>query len=117
MKRGDVVVIGLVLALAVAAFPLAASARSAGTSVRISGPEGVTVLAMDGPQRVQVAGAHGRLTVELAHGRARVVQADCPDQVCVRSGWSGSGRPVVCAPNAVVIESGEGDGDIDAVSR
>ncbi|MBQ5760502.1 MAG: NusG domain II-containing protein [Clostridia bacterium] len=56
-------------------------------------------------------------TIEFDRGRVRVSHADCPDQVCVDTGWIEDGTvPIVCLPNRLVIEiTGEGDGlDISA---
>lgn len=56
-------------------------------------------------------------TIEFDRGRVRVSYADCPDQVCVDTGWIEDGTvPIVCLPNRLVIEiTGEEDGlDISA---
>lgn len=56
-------------------------------------------------------------TIEFDRGCVRVSYADCPDQVCVDTGWIEDGTvPIVCLPNRLVIEiTGEGDGlDISA---
>jgi len=55
--------------------------------------------------------------VEVAPGKIRVRQADCPDQVCVRQGWIETGiAPIVCLPNKLVIQI-EDAGEIDGVTR
>ena len=54
--------------------------------------------------------------VEVARGKIRVKEADCPDQVCVHQGWIETGIvPVVCLPNALVIqiEDGSAEPEID----
>ncbi|MCI5705317.1 MAG: NusG domain II-containing protein [Pseudoflavonifractor sp.] len=54
--------------------------------------------------------------VEVARGKIRVKEADCPDQVCVHQGWIETGVvPVVCLPNALVIqiEDGSAEPEID----
>lgn len=46
---------------------------------------------------------------EVGHGRIRMLEADCPDGLCVSTGWSSSpAKPIVCLPNKVMIliESG-----------
>lgn len=57
-------------------------------------------------------------TVEIKNGKIRVKSADCPDKVCVDSGWlESSDLPIVCLPNKLIIRfSGETD-DIDSVSK
>lgn len=54
--------------------------------------------------------------VEVAPGKIRVKEADCPDQVCVHQGWIETGVvPIVCLPNALVIqiEDGSAEPEID----
>jgi hypothetical protein len=48
-------------------------------------------------------------TVEFKDGRVRIQQADCPDKVCVRTGWiSKPGEVIVCLPYRIVVKiSGE----------
>lgn len=59
--------------------------------------------------------------VEVAPGKIRVKEADCPDQVCVQQGWIETGvAPVVCLPNALVIQIEDAPGsepEVDAVVR
>lgn len=56
--------------------------------------------------------------VSIEPGRICVAEANCPDQVCVRQGWSSNGAtPIACLPHRLVIElSGETGADtgIDA---
>ena len=55
--------------------------------------------------------------VEVARGKIRVKEADCPDQVCVRQGWiSDSTVPVVCLPNQVIVEIVGGEGFADTAA-
>lgn len=46
-------------------------------------------------------------TVEIKDNMIHVKDADCPDKVCVNTGWIGGDRksvPIVCLPNRLVIE-------------
>ncbi len=43
-------------------------------------------------------------TIEVEPGRIRVSEANCPDQICVNTGWLDSGiEPIVCLPARLVI--------------
>lgn len=57
--------------------------------------------------------------VEVSPGSIRVREADCPDQICVHQGWISTGAiPIVCLPNALVIEiTGESQTQLDGVSK
>lgn len=58
-----------------------------------------------------------RNTVEIRDGRIRVRDADCPDKVCVKTGWlSSSAIPIMCLPNHLVIEFKE-NAEVDAVAK
>ena len=57
-------------------------------------------------------------TIEIRDGRIRVLEAECPDKVCVRTGWlSSSAIPIVCLPNHLEISFASGNDDIDAVAE
>ena len=43
-------------------------------------------------------------TIEIKDGKIRVREAECPDQVCVETGWLDSAAPIICLPNRLVIE-------------
>ena len=44
------------------------------------------------------------MELELSPGMARVMHSNCPDKVCVNTGWlSESGQTAVCMPNRVTV--------------
>lgn len=60
---------------------------------------------------------------QIQSGKARMIQADCPDQLCVhQKAVDGAGGTIVCLPNQVVIEAVAANGasvasqEIDAVA-
>ncbi len=53
---------------------------------------------------VPAPGRHKAVVEVAADGRARVRESDCPDRVCVRTGWiSRPGEVVICLPNRIVV--------------
>ena len=55
-------------------------------------------------------------TIIIENHRICVSDADCPDKVCVRTGWLDSPSiPIVCLPNKLVIEYA--GSDVDAAAR
>lgn len=55
----------------------------------------------------------GKNTVTVETGRICVSEADCPDQICVRTGWMSAGlTPIVCLPNHLSIRIQSDDADI-----
>lgn len=59
------------------------------------------------------AGDGHRAAVEVASdGRARIKESDCPDKVCVRTGWiAHPGQVIVCLPNRIVVRVEGGSED------
>ena len=56
-------------------------------------------------------------TIEIRQGQICVSHATCPDQVCVRQGWTNSpATPIVCLPNSLVIKIKGGESDLDATT-
>ena len=59
------------------------------------------------------------LVIGIRDGRACVLDANCPDRICLHTGWiSRRGETVICAPAAVrltVTDAKGGDGDADAI--
>lgn len=55
--------------------------------------------------------------VEVRPGGIRVLEADCPDRVCVAQGWlTDQAIPIVCLPHRLVICLA-GEGELDALVR
>ncbi len=66
----------------------------------------------------QLTGASGLTnTILVEPGRIRVLESDCPDQICVRQGAIADGTvPIVCLPNRLVIEIVGGGEVFDAAT-
>ena len=57
-------------------------------------------------------------TVEIKDHRIHMLDADCPDQTCVRMGWlKSAAAPIVCLPHHIVIEYADREDAVDAVTR
>ena len=62
---------------------------------RVREPYSFTVEAPDG----------GSNRIEVEPGRIRVVEADCPDGICISQGWlSDQAVPIVCLPHRLIIK-------------
>ena len=66
-----------------------------------------------------VESENGCNTIGVEKGRIRVVDADCPDGLCVRQGWISKGSSViVCLPNRLVIQiESAKTPEVDAIAR
>ncbi|MBO6052395.1 MAG: NusG domain II-containing protein [Clostridia bacterium] len=64
------------------------------------------------PYEFTLTDASGENTVRVEPGRIRMISADCPDKICVNTGWiSDSAAPIVCLPHRLVIRLEEGPAD------
>lgn len=121
MTSGDRIVLVLVLVAAIAAWPLAgfAAGSGAGRDVVIEAPGREVHVPLNVDRTIPVRGLRGTVTVRVEDGRVRVLDADCPDGLCVRQGTIGSpGGALICAPNGVSVWIGGGGGHgLDSIVR
>lgn len=61
----------------------------------------------------------GQMLIQVSGGAVRVLESDCPDKVCVLTGWvRSSGDLIVCAPYRVVVRiTGTAAGQPDVILR
>ena len=80
--------------------------------------EEIDLSAVTEPYTFTVEGPGGFTnTIQVEHGRIRVLEAGCPDQVCVNQGYISDGTvPIVCLPNRLVIEIVGGGDSLDAAA-
>ena len=98
------------------ALPRGRSAEPLDAVVYIDGVE-TDRTALTGPSRRRVYEANGyTLIAEFSEDGARILQSDCPTQVCVHTGRvSSRGQAIICLPaGLVVLLEGEADDAPDA---
>lgn len=116
--RGDLVVVALCAALVAASAALLAPAGGVAHSALIETADGArTTLPLDHNTRVAVRGRRGVSLIEVAAGRARFLDSDCPQKLCVRAGWLvRAGESSACVPNGVSLILLGDDPDYDALT-
>jgi len=69
-------------------------------------------------EEIKIVNADGHYNVvEIENGRARIKEADCPNQICVRAGWiSQPGQIAVCVPNKFNIAVKGKSNKVDTIS-
>ena len=51
-----------------------------------------------------IQGQLSTMVIEIKSGKIRVVHSDCPQKICIKTGWiKNSGQIIACVPNRVVI--------------
>lgn len=68
---------------------------------------------VDKPYTVKVGGN----VVLIEKGQVSMVDADCPDGLCIKQGAiTADARPIVCLPNNVVVKLTNDETDVDIVT-
>lgn len=68
------------------------------------------------PYQLEVKGEYYEV-LKVEKGRIRFLEADCPDKVCVKTGWlSRKGDTAVCLPNRTIIKMEGESGNVDVVA-
>lgn len=111
LKWGDYLLFGLIILTAIGLFfqgpALQRPVSDAQGIIRADGQIQKTITA----EQLQQSGhfeleSHGyHYTIEYDHGQVRISHADCPDQVCVQTGWvSRFGEVSACVPGQIIVE-------------
>lgn len=86
--------------------------------VTVDGQE-VYKLDLNKEQEVTIHGTNGDDVLVISNGKASMVEASCPDQLCVhQKSISKNGETIVCLPNKIVVEVvSDESNDVDAISN
>ena len=70
------------------------------------------------PYEEKVTDGHGGYNIiRVEKGRIAVIEANCPDKICVNQGYIDNGSvPIVCLPHRLSVTIINGEKDIDAVA-
>ncbi|MBD5134307.1 MAG: NusG domain II-containing protein [Clostridiales bacterium] len=119
-RRNDILLIAALLVLggALALFLYVTRQGGGYVSVQIGG-ETVMELPLGEDTRIVLGqGAHTN-TLVIENGTVRVIEASCPDQICVNHGAvQYAGESIVCLPHRLVVtvEGGQVN-DVDATAK
>ena len=62
------------------------------------------------PYTIQVGGN----TILIEKSQVSMIEADCPDKLCVKQGAIANGaRPIICLPNDIVVKLTDDENDTD----
>lgn len=117
MKK-DLILIGAILAVILAAFLAVNLAKKDGdyVIVRIDGAQVARYsLSVDGEYELN----GGTNILRIEGGKAYLTEANCPDHLCVNQGKiDQSGETITCLPNrlTVTVYSADGNSDVDLIS-
>lgn len=108
MKKNEIIIIIGLLAVclvSIAAFYLISSTDEP-LSVRVSRQgEVIAIFPLSEDHTETFTDAAGFNTLEISGGSAKMVEADCPDHICVKTyPISNPGETIVCLPHKLVVE-------------
>lgn len=122
LKRDIILVLVMLAAAMTALLIINYGVKKKGTYavVKVDGKE-LYKFELDKDTTVDVAGYQGGVNrIEVKAGKVSMTEADCPDELCVKTGKiSRTGETIVCLPHRVVIEikSTQWGNTIDSVVR
>lgn len=130
MKRGDILLIGLIVVIA-AAF-LVPRWFAGESSEKYHNETRIAKISVDGKllRTVELTGEEQEIEIKTEYGYnllkvhdygIEMIDADCPDKVCYTFGFiERNGGTIVCLPNKLLVEiegaPGEGD-EVDAIVK
>ena len=70
-------------------------------------------------KELTILGAMGNMQIQINNKKVRVIHSDCPEKICIKSGWiNKTGELIVCVPNKVVISIyGKGNDYFDVITH
>lgn len=110
MKKGDILVIAIVLILSFGVFLFIP--RGGDTVVITQNGNEIYRGSIHTDKEIVILEAG---IARIENGRVFMQEADCPDKTCINMGYASAAKPVVCIPNGIII-SIEGESEIDAVT-
>lgn len=122
MKKGDkiaaVVIAIIVTASSIGVLAYMSLSRSSHHIAEIK-QDGKVIRTIDldqveGSEEISIAYGDGYNLIRVEHGRIRVVDSDCPDELCVKTGWiTESGQSIICLPHKLIVNIQGGSKEID----
>ena len=112
MKKGDkllfivVIVVLLVSSIGIYAYKLAFKDKDKIAVIKENGKviETINLSSLKETQKFDIKNGEHINTIVAENNRIRMIESDCPDKVCIKTGWiSQAGESIVCLPNKIII--------------
>ncbi len=116
MKKRDFILIGVIFAIIILLWSVVSLTKKEGAYVivRVNG-EQVAKYYLNEDGEYELNGGTNVLKIE--QGKAYLIEADCPDHLCVKQGKvDKSGETITCLPNRLTVTVYGADSDVDLVS-
>ena len=105
MKRNDILLI--IVLIIISMLPLTfKSSYNDSAVIRIKG-EVVEKISLDKDTTIKISNSNGYNLIKVSKGTISIIEADCPDKICVKSGKiKKPGEIIACVPHNLIIEIG-----------
>lgn len=119
MEKNDKILIVIILTVALLAFIMHSLIGGKGANcvtVKVNGKiQGVYSLA----EEKEIVINQGTNILQIKNGKADMIEADCPDKLCVnQKAVSKNNENIICLPNKVIVEVDSSENsEFDAVSN
>lgn len=105
IKKKDLILILLIVLAAAAAFIFHELLKESGNGTAVIRVNGVIEGSYPLSEDRKISINNGTNVLQIKNGKARMVEADCPDQLCVHQrAVSANHESIICLPNKVVVE-------------
>lgn len=107
MKRNEKLIIGLLLVISIALFIINKinAKNTLMVSVKDANENVLLRFNINEDNYYELEGKIGHFHIEVKDGKCRAIDVDCPNQICVNTGWISVDNPVpiICLPNNIVV--------------
>ncbi|MPN28974.1 hypothetical protein SDC9_176421 [bioreactor metagenome] len=118
MKKGDkilfviVIAVLLIMSAGTYAYKLAFKDKDKIAVIKADGKvvKTINLSKLKGTEKFDIKEGEHFNTIIVEKDKISIIDADCPDKVCIKTGWiSDAGESIVCLPNKLIvsIEGGE----------
>ncbi|MBE6067576.1 MAG: NusG domain II-containing protein [Clostridium lundense] len=118
MKKGDkilfviVIAVLLIMSAGTYAYKLAFKGKDKIAVIKADGKvvKTINLSKLKGTEKFDIKEGDHFNTIVVEKDKISIIDADCPDKVCIKTGWiSDAGESIVCLPNKLIvsIEGGE----------
>ena len=108
MKKKEYIIISIILVilLGIVAFNYFNKTNTNKVVIRDGYGDIVDTLDLNEDGYYEYTGNYGLFHLEIKDGKVRAIDVDCPNQICVNTGWIDSENlnQIICVPNALWVE-------------
>lgn len=111
MKKGEKIIIIVILLVSVffIIFNRLNSKDKVMVSVKDANENTILTFNINEDNYYTLQGNYGVFNIEVKDGRCRAIDVECPNQICVHTGWISVDNPVpiICLPNGLIVSIDE----------